>query len=78
MLLPDRSLSLIHIFPGTYQVAFKKGLQTTLNTMEVIVESAETKFQDVKTDAWYYDAVDYVASRGIMIGTSDNTFTSVK
>lgn len=63
--------------PGTYQVAFKKGLQTTLNTMEVIVESAETKFQDVKTDAWYYDAVDYVASRGIMIGTSDNTFSPV-
>ena len=47
--------------PGTYQVAFKKGLQTTLNTMEVIVESAETKFQDVKTDAWYYDCLLYTS-----------------
>lgn len=32
-------------------------------------------FTDVKSGAWYYDAVSYVASRGLFSGTTTTTFT---
>ena len=34
----------------------------------------EFPFTDVKSGAWYYDAVKYVYENGLMAGTSDTTF----
>lgn len=33
-----------------------------------------TRFSDVKEDAWYYDAVEYMASKGIVNGVGDGKF----
>lgn len=35
---------------------------------------ADMKFEDVKEDSWYYDAVEYVTKNEIMRGYSDGTF----
>ena len=38
--------------------------------------STSSRFIDVASDAWYKDAVDFVADKGIMNGTGDNKFSS--
>ena len=38
----------------------------------------ETPFTDVKPDAWYYDAVEYVNTEGLFSGTSETTFSPGK
>ena len=45
---------------------------TTL--LPVIAKEDITSFADVKEGAWYYNAVTYVAEKGIMIGMKENTF----
>ncbi|MCQ2456503.1 MAG: S-layer homology domain-containing protein, partial [Clostridia bacterium] len=40
--------------------------------------AAAGRFSDVKSGAWYYDAVEYVAERGIMMGTTDTEFSPTK
>ncbi len=42
-------------------------------SMAVLPASA-AGFRDVKTDAWYAEAVDYVTARGYMAGTGEDTF----
>ena len=37
--------------------------------------SEPLEFTDVKEDAWYKEAVDYVTSNGLMIGTSEDEFS---
>ncbi len=38
----------------------------------------ENPFTDVKPDAWYYDAVEYVNTEGLFSGTSETTFSPGK
>lgn len=33
------------------------------------------KFEDVKSGDWFYDAVNYIYNAGLMVGTSDTTFS---
>ena len=40
-----------------------------------IVESAESQFEDVSSDSYYYNAVQWAASKGITSGTTDTTFS---
>ncbi len=40
----------------------------------VMPSYAATGFTDVATDAWYYDAVEYVNEQGYMVGVSDTKF----
>ena len=40
-----------------------------------IEPTPESKFTDVPADAWYKEAVDYVAEKGLMQGTAANTFS---
>ncbi len=40
----------------------------------VMAKDDITSFSDVKEGAWYYDAVTYVAGKGIMVGMKENTF----
>lgn len=35
---------------------------------------AASNFTDVKTDAWYYEHVDYLVNKGVLKGYDDNTF----
>ena len=37
-----------------------------------------TTFTDVSSTAWYYDGVNYVYSKGLMVGTNDNRFLPSK
>lgn len=64
---------------GEYQVSFKKGLSTTLNEMTIVVGNpVSVEFTDVSPDAWYYEAVNYVAENGIMIGVGNNRFSPTR
>ena len=38
-------------------------------------DKKEEKFNDVDKDAWYAEAVNFVVTRGVMSGTSENTFS---
>lgn len=38
-------------------------------------DKKEEKFSDVDKDAWYAGAVNFVVTRGVMSGTSENTFS---
>ncbi len=39
-----------------------------------MIMEVEIYFEDVPEDAWYADAVEYVVSRGLMMGVGDNLF----
>ena len=58
---------------GTFEVSFKKGLKNTLQTMQILVKPAG--YVDVSSDAWYYEAVNYVTAKCLMIGTDANVFS---
>lgn len=79
--------SITGLIPGTYEVRYasKPGYQgpTTKNgataklypagqAVQIQVRSGE--YADVSADAWYYPAVDYLASRNITAGTQSEGF----
>lgn len=63
---------------GMYLVRYKAVAGSSFasaDTAWIIRSDSDTKtFKDVKAGDWFYDAVQYVNSKGIMIGTSDDTF----
>ncbi len=58
---------------GTFEVSFKKGLKNTLQTMQILVKPAG--YVDVAPEDWYYEAVNYVTAKCLMIGTGANAFS---
>ena len=46
----------------------KKDIEVILDTPSAL------RFEDVKENDWFYEYVDFVAAKGLMIGTSDTTF----
>ncbi|MGI6255767.1 MAG: S-layer homology domain-containing protein [Acutalibacter sp.] len=46
-----------------------------LSSVPVTVAAWENPFVDVPTGAWYYDAVEYVATQGLFAGTGEVTFS---
>ena len=46
-----------------------------LTAAPVIAEAWENPFVDVPAGAWYYDAVEYVATQGLFSGTGEDTFS---
>ncbi len=52
-----------------------KGHFALLYGLDFYIEYKEPAFADVKSGAWYYDAVKYCFNHGYMSGTSDDKFT---
>ncbi|MBR4016137.1 MAG: S-layer homology domain-containing protein [Anaerotignum sp.] len=69
---------------GTYSFKMPAGKVTVSGSFKEKTEGETTQtepqenpapaFKDVKPDAWYKGAVDYVSGKGIMFGTSDDAF----
>ncbi len=47
---------------------------TTIEAKFVLADAVVNPFSDVPEGAWYYDAVNFVAQKGLFKGTSDTTF----
>lgn len=64
---------------GTYNVSYVKfGVEnTTYETVVTVGEKADpcAKFTDIVTTEWYHDGVHFVLENGLMVGTSDTTFS---
>lgn len=43
--------------------------------VQVLATDVSTNFSDVRTSAWFYDAVQYAYDNGMMIGTGNRTFS---
>lgn len=64
---------------GTFAEAYAKANNITFNANGNVSEDDEdygwvNPFTDLSANAWYYDSVKFVNIKGIMLGTSDNTF----
>ena len=72
-----KEISLTQRSDGTYTYTQPSGRVTVRAQFEEIPqeEPAAPSFQDVRSGDWYYDAVAYVAQRGLMSGTGANTFS---
>ena len=72
-----KEISLTQRSDGTYTYTQPSGRVTVRAEFELIPqpEPEVPSFQDVHTGDWYYDAVVYVAQRGLMSGTAANTFS---
>ncbi len=66
----------IEKIPCTYSDGILKFTTKHFSLYVVAYETPATSgFDDVATDAWYFDAVSYAVSEGLFTGTSDNSFS---
>lgn len=66
-------VSILMSFTGGITMAEEKA-ETPATMYSETGDSVHSKFIDVSTSQWYYNAVDYVYENNIFAGTSENTF----
>lgn len=59
----------------TYYSAGNYSLNITATLYAVWKKNGEVSFKDVSPDSWFYDAVVYTASNGLLLGTTPDTFS---
>lgn len=65
----------LKIVRGHYDTETKVVVFRTTHFSKFIIGYNPLSFSDVATDAWYKNAVEFIASRGITSGTGDNQFS---
>lgn len=65
----------LEIVRGHYDSELKVVIFKTKHFSKFVIGYNPFVFSDVSTDAWYKDAVDFIATREITLGTGDNKFS---
>ena len=60
---------------GHYDAVLKAVVFKTTHFSDFVIGYNPVSFNDVAADAWYKNAVDFIAARGITTGTGDNSFS---
>ncbi|MDW5298810.1 MAG: S-layer homology domain-containing protein [Sedimentibacter sp.] len=60
---------------GHYDVSLKAVVFKTTHFSKFVIGYNPVSFNDVASDAWYKNAVDFIAARGITSGTGDNMYS---